>query len=166
MAHSDLAVLKCNDVCLSPPISAAEWPRTRAFTQHSAELVFTQYPAELEYWLSHNIPSSRDGYSGNKDYWLVKFCDSLSLGVEYPIQNSKADLFPNPCLNSIMVRANNKVKSFTIYDQFGKVCIRNTLLAIPQLEFNIDLSLIKNGVFCIRFETENISFSKTFVKLE
>lgn len=67
-------------------------------------------------------------------------------------------IFPNPVSHQLNISSDKKVEQVLIYDLMGKQILRR------EKEKNIDVSLLKSGIYFIKIKTDQGEFSQKFVK--
>lgn len=81
-----------------------------------------------------------------------------SVGIKHTnIVSSNISIFPNPAINEINIKANEKIKSISIIDQQGKVFTKTT-------KQKINIEVLASGVYYAIIETEKEKVTKKFIK--
>ncbi|CAA7393196.1 T9SS type A sorting domain-containing protein [Chryseobacterium fistulae] len=114
------------------------------------------------YWVT-----TQSGGTGNVDdvfFDNVSLQSSISLGVD-DVKNKKdktVQMYLNPPKDAMTIFSKHNLKSYTIFDQTGRVVAPSTSIKGNQQEIN--LSYIEKGNYVISIETENEIVNKKFIK--
>ena len=131
---------------------------------------------EQFYTSNSNLPhSTADGLfideAGN--VWAGTFGGMAVLnvnGFNVPEYDNSIFLFPNPAQNFIAIKLKTGLQQatqITIYDSFGREIIRS----IPydsyfgEVDYNLNISALLKGVYFVKFQYENESIVKPFIKI-
>ncbi|HKR07056.1 MAG TPA: T9SS type A sorting domain-containing protein [Bacteroidia bacterium] len=91
------------------------------------------------------------------DYWIVKFCDSIStIGINgFEVSGLKFDVYPNPANEFVVISYHLSGKEkieITITDITGKKLLHSTF-NIQHSTFKIDVSNLSSGIYFIKAGT-------------
>ena len=102
------------------------------------------------------------------------FCNDRDLSVVCPASffryrgKFELNLFPNPSKDQITVQLSieeNKRSNFEIYNSIGKIVMKKNIDIISNtLNNQIDISNLDDGLYLFRFNTDDKSYSKPFIK--
>jgi hypothetical protein len=119
--------------------------------------VFLDEDAELDVWHCYRITAI---YESEVEYCESEMsehaCEAFWVDIPENV-NDVFNLFPNPANDLVMVEHSHNINRLTIYNssghiQFNKEINRNT--------HQIDVSSLPNGIYLVRIETKQDSFSR------
>ncbi|RNA62826.1 T9SS C-terminal target domain-containing protein [Chryseobacterium nematophagum] len=116
------------------------------------------------YWISFQPGGTGSGNVDDVFFDNVSLQSSISLGVD-DVKNKKdktVQMYLNPPKDAMTIFSKHNLKSYTIFDQTGRVVTPSTSIKGTQQEIN--LSYVEKGNYVISIETENERVNKKFIK--
>jgi hypothetical protein len=86
----------------------------------------------------------------------MQFCVGGTVG-EKTMRSSKIDILYDSEIRSISIKSERSPVLFNMYDINGRCILRKS---VSRNQFNVDLSMIKNGFYIVSINTKNESLNK------
>lgn len=121
---------------------------------------------EVETFDSNNFPVTHSNKLFNEDGITVSSGDSAryyyrpATGV-YNLEDEQLTVYPNPSKGKITISSTEKIIGFEIYNSVGEVIISE--LKTNNQSKSIDLSNYSKGIYVIRMNTGNKSYTKKII---
>lgn len=99
---------------------------------------------------------------------LNSFTGCINNSAELFENKLNLDVYPNPCSHNLSIRSNGNLGNcqVDVYDLLGTSVIHQIGLNIEHKDsgMDMDVSLLKDGVYIIQLKEKNIIYSKLFIK--
>ncbi len=77
------------------------------------------------------------------------------------LESENINIFPNPADNFILINANESISLIELYNNKGQLLSKNKTNG---KSFEFDISEFEAGIYFLRIETKNNTFSKQIIK--